>query len=91
MARTPYFGAAVTQKQAERLVKEFRTYLDVIRDAAIRAKGKAEVTRQCDAETQAQCDALNTLYEKLALVITTIDQSLGSLPALEALLAEKKK
>lgn len=80
----------MTAKQAERLTKELRGYLDTIRDAAIRCRGKTEVTRQCDTETQQQVDLLNRLFETMNAIVEKSDLGLGILPALESLLGEKK-
>jgi hypothetical protein len=77
----------VTAKQAERLVKEFRNYLDTIRDAAIRAKGKAEVCMQCDVESDAEKRSLSDLFNGMAGIVKTVDLLRSGLPALEAVLA----
>ena len=80
----------MTAKQSERLIKEFRTYLDTVRDAAIRCKGKAEVTGQCDADTEESKQGLTSLFNGLSNIIKVVDELIRVLPALEALLAAKK-
>ena len=80
----------MTQKQAERLVKEFRTYLASIRDGAIRCKGKAEVTGHCDAETDEERQGLNLLCQSMSGIVKEVDESLKVLRSLEACLGAKK-
>lgn len=81
----------MTAKQSERLIKEFRDYLDKIREAAIRAKGKSEVTCQCDAETEEEKRGLTLLFEGMSRIIVEVDGLIKMLPSLEAVLSAKSK
>lgn len=76
----------MTSKQSERLVKEFRNYLDTIRDAAIRAKGKAEVSMQCDVDSDEGKRSLTDLFNDMHDIVKTVDVLRAGLPTLEAVL-----
>lgn len=80
----------MTTKQAERLSKELRTYLTAARDAAIRAKGKAEVTSNCDADTDEAKKGLTLLCGNLSAIIKAADEGMATLPSIEACLSAKK-
>lgn len=80
---------ALNRILAASLTEQLRDYLDTVRDAAVRCKGKAEVASQCDADTEEAKAALGKLYSAMSAVVQTVDAQIGALANLETLMTAK--